>query len=167
MAVWKAWRYGFRSAAGRQMNATRLAAIPLIILITSAAACASGLSHPVQDSRNGYGDAVITADQIDDEHAANAWELLRHMVPRYSYVEDKSGRAVAITGHRGRSSISVAGSESAVVVLDGTRLVSLEVLQTMPPGSIGRIEVQSGMRGTKKEGTNATAGVIYIYSRSG
>lgn len=149
------------------MSPTRLAVIPLIILIGSATACASATSHPVQDSRNGFGDAVITADQIDNDHAANAWELLRHMVPRYSYVEDKSGRAIAITGHRGRSSISVAGSESAIVVLDGSRLITLEVLQTMPPGSIDRIEVQSGMRGTKKEGTNATAGVIYIYSRSG
>lgn len=149
------------------MSPTRLAVIPLVVSITCFTACASVASHPVQDSRNGFGDAVITADQIDDEHLANAWDLLRHMVPRYSYIEDKSGRAVAITGHRGRSSISVAGSESAIVVLDGARLNTLEVLQTMPTGSIDRIEVQSGMRGTKKEGTNASAGVIYIYSRSG
>ena len=167
MAVCHALRYGLSSAAGRQMSRARLAVIPLIVSITCLTACASVPSQPVHDSRNGYGDAIITADQIDNEHAANTWELLRHMVPRYSYVEDKSGRAVAITGHRGRSSISVGGSESAIVVLDGSRLITLELLQTMPTGSVDRIEVQSGMRGTKKEGTNASAGVIYIYSRSG
>ena len=45
-------------------------------------------------------------------------------------------------------------------------LTSMELLQTMPPNSVDKIEIQGGSRGTRKEGTNASAGVIYIYSRS-
>ncbi len=145
----------------RVRHAVRLAAILL-----AAAACASSPRTPAVGSRNGYGDELITGDKIDSDHAANVWDLLRHLVPRYSYLEDKSGRAISITGHRGKSSISVGSSEQALVLLDGTRLNTLELLQTMPPGSIDRIEIQGGSRGTNKEGTNASAGVIYIYSRS-
>ena len=82
----------------------------------------------------------------------NAWELLRRLLPRYSYVEDRSGRALRIVGHRGRSSISVAGSESPMVIVDGARLSSLELLQNMPPDAIDRIEIQGGSRGTNTAG---------------
>jgi outer membrane cobalamin receptor len=114
-----------------------------------------------------YGDLVITADQIDAQHVPNAWELLRQLVPRYTYVEDRLGRAVSINGHRGRSSISVAAAEAPLVIVDGARLVALDVLQQMPTDAIDRIELRGGSRGTSAEGTNASAGVIYIHTRSG
>jgi outer membrane cobalamin receptor len=114
-----------------------------------------------------YGDVVISAQQIDAEHAPNAWELLRQLAPRYTYVEDRSGRAVSINGHRGRSSISLANSESPVVVVDGARIAAVDVLQQMPKDAIDWIELRKGSRGTSTEGTNASAGVIYIHTRSG
>lgn len=114
-----------------------------------------------------YGDRVITADEIDAQAAPNAWELLRQLVPHYNYVEDRMGRAVSINAHRGRSSIVVAGSEAALVIVDGTRLAAVDVLQQMPKDAIDWIELRNGARGTSKEGTNASAGVIYIHTRSG
>lgn len=113
------------------------------------------------------GDLLITGDQIDAEHLSNAWDILRRMVPRYTYLEDRAGRAVGIVGRRGRSSISVSNSESPLVLVDGARLSSLELLQEMPTGAIDRIEVRGSGRGTSREGTNAGAGVIYIHTRSG
>jgi outer membrane cobalamin receptor len=145
----------------------------LVTSISLAACCIVSQSACVSTaprySENGsqYGDVVITAQRIDAEHAPNAWELLRQLVPRYTYVEDRSGRAIAINAHRGRSSISLANSESPVVVVDGARVAAVDVLQQMPKDAIDWIELRKGSRGTSTEGTNATAGVIYIHTRSG
>ena len=134
--------------------------------LVTTSACATNKPRYAENGSQ-YGDLVITADQIDAQHVPNAWELLRQLVPRYTYVEDRSGRAVSIHGHRGRSSISVATAEAPLVIVDGARLVALDVLQQMPTDAIDRIELRGGSRGTSAEGTNASAGVIYIHTRSG
>jgi outer membrane cobalamin receptor len=138
-------------------------------LLIAPVGCASApATHQVgSEPASRSGDFLITGDQIDAEHVGNAWDLLRRMVPRYTYVEDRAGRAVGIVGHRGRSSISVSNSESPLVLVDGARLSSLELLQEMPTDAIDRIEVRGSGRGTSREGTNAGAGVIYIHTRSG
>jgi outer membrane cobalamin receptor len=51
--------------------------------------------------------------------------------------------------------------------VDGARLSALDVLQQMPRDAIDRIELLNGSRGTSVEGTNASAGVIYIHTRFG
>ena len=150
------------------MRRARIAKMSLAVCyLATTFACAS--SPPRNNTENGsqFGDLVITGDQIDAQHARNSWELLRVLVPRYTYVEDRSGRAVSINGHRGRSSISLANSEGPLVIIDGARLSSLELLQQMPTDAIDRIELRGGLRGTSVEGTNASAGVIYIHTRSG
>jgi outer membrane cobalamin receptor len=130
-------------------------------------ACASNTPPPFAEDGSQFGDNFFTGDQIDAQHAANAWDLLRRLAPRYNYIEDRGGRAVAINGHRGRSSIVLASSESLMVIVDGARLTSLDVLQEMPTDAIDRIELRGSSRGTSKEGTGAGAGVIYIHTRSG
>src|SRR5450756_2077924 len=95
-------------------------------------ACATSPPRRSDDNGSRFGDLVINSDQIDAQHAPNAWELLRQLVPRYTYVEDRSGRAVSIHGHRGRSSIALASSEAPLVIVDGARLSSVDVLQQMP-----------------------------------
>lgn len=149
------------------MRHTRFATMSLAascLVITSA--CATSPPRYADNSAP-YGDVVITADQIDAQQASNAWILLRQLVPRYTFVEDRSGRAVSISGHRGRSSIAMTSSEAPIVIVDGARLVALDVLQQMPKDAIDRIELRGGSRGTSTEGTNASAGVIYIHTRSG
>lgn len=139
--------------------------LPICFLATGLS-CASSAPKGYEESRSQFGDALITGDQIDAQHVSNAWELLRKMVPRYTYVEDRAGRAVAINAHRGRSSIVLSNSEAPMVIVDGVRLSSLELLQEMPTNAIDRIELRGSSRGTSSEGTNATAGVIYIHTRS-
>lgn len=140
-----------------------LAAFYLAIIL----ACATNPPRKADENGSRFGDLVINSDQIDAQHAANAWELLRVLVPRYTYVEDRSGRAVSIHGHRGRSSIALGGSEAPLVIVDGARLSSVDVLQQMGTDAIDRIELRGGSRGTSVEGTGASAGVIYIHTRSG
>jgi outer membrane cobalamin receptor len=147
------------------------ARLPTIFLAASylAIALACATSPPRKADANGsrFGDLVINSDQIDAQHASNAWELLRFLVPRYTYVEDRAGRAVSIRGHRGRSSIALASSESPIVIVDGARLSAVDVLQQMPTDAIDRIELRGASRGTSTEGTGAGGGVIYIHTRSG
>lgn len=149
----------------------RQARLPTTLLAASClatmAACVSTRPANYADKASQFGDLVITADQIAEQRAPNAWELLRQLVPRYNYVEDRAGRAVSITGHRGKSSISLANSEAPLVIVDGARLSALDVLQQMPRDAIDRIELRNGARGTSVEGTNASAGVIYIHTRFG
>jgi outer membrane cobalamin receptor len=135
--------------------------------LATIAACVSTRPANYTDKASQFGDLVITADQIAEQRAPNAWELLRQLVPRYNYLEDRAGRAVSITGHRGKSSISLANSEAPLVIVDGARLSALDVLQQMPRDAIDRIELRNGARGTSVEGTNASAGVIYIHTRFG
>ena len=60
----------------------------LVTSISLAACCIVSQSACVSTaprySENGsqYGDVVITAQRIDAEHAPNAWELLRQLVPK-------------------------------------------------------------------------------------
>lgn len=151
------------------MKHTRLATMSLAVCFSAmAAACASN-TPPSRYAASGsaFGDALISGDEIDAQHQPNAWLLLRKVAPRYNYLEDRMGRAVLISRHRGRSSIALNGSEIPMVIVDGARISSLDVLQEMPTDAIDRIELLSSARGTSVEGTNATAGVIYIHTRWG
>ena len=146
----------------------RFGRVSLVVCsLVTLSACASSPPNRQVAERSEFGDDVITGDQIDAEHVANAWDLLRRLVPRYTYVEDKGGRASMISARRGRSSISIASSESPIVMVDGARLTSLELLQDMPTIAIDRIELFDGRKGTRTQGTNASAGVIVIHTRSG
>jgi outer membrane cobalamin receptor len=149
------------------MRITRLVlpSVAACILAASAGCTSNRLRYAEPDSP--FGDVVISSDQIDAQHVQNAWEVLRRLVPRYSYTEDRAGRALSISGHRGRSSIWLANSDSPIVIVDGARLASLDVLQQMSTDAIDRIELRRGTRGTTVEGTDAGAGVIYIHTRSG
>ena len=149
------------------MRHARFARISFVVCsLAAATACAANQHSRYEENGSQFGDALFTGDQIDAQHASNAWDLLRKLVPRYNYVEDRAGRAVAINAHRGRSSIVLGSSEAPMVIVDGVRLASLELLQELPTNAIDRIELRSGSRGTPTEGTNATAGVIYIHTRS-
>ncbi|MGH7488022.1 MAG: TonB-dependent receptor [Gemmatimonadaceae bacterium] len=136
-------------------------------LLSATIACVSNPRLSNLDDRSPFGDVVITGDQIDAQHVPNAWEALRQLVPRYNYREDRAGRAISISAHRGRSSIALDNSEAPLVIVDGARLSSVDLLQDMPCESIDRIELRNGGRGTNSEGTNASAGVIYIHTRFG
>jgi outer membrane cobalamin receptor len=139
----------------------------VVCALATVPACASNPPKRQVAERSEFGDDVISGDEIDAQHAANAWDLLRQLVPRYTYVEDKGGRASMISARRGRSSISIGSSESPIVMVDGARLTSLELLQDIPTIAIDRIELFDGPKGTRTQGTNASAGVIIIHTRSG
>lgn len=108
---------------------------------------------------------IISADEIARSASTNVWDLLRRRARQYNFAEDRYGRPRFITTKRGRSTISLAGSDAPLVMIDGARLTDVAALRDMPTDAVESIELQSGINGTSAHGTNACAGVIYIHTR--
>jgi outer membrane cobalamin receptor len=111
------------------------------------------------------GGVTITQEQIERSSATSAWEVLKNDVRRYTYQEDRSGRPLRIVAQRGVSSIILSDSDAPMVIIDGARLTDIGALAQLSAGAISSIEILSGIRGSGSQGTNASAGVIYIHTR--
>lgn len=134
-----------------------------ITIVASTLACAT--VHRSPDTGEASGDSTITESQIARSADTNAWEILKTHARRYRYTEDRSGRPLQITTQRGVSSIVLADADSPLVVIDGARLADVKGLADLPASAIFSIDIMSGIRGTGTQGTNASAGVIYIHTR--
>jgi len=115
--------------------------------------------------RTSNGTVTITQEQIARTSATSAWEVLKNVVRRYTYKEDRSGRPLRIVAQRGVSSIILSDSDAPMVIIDGARLTDIAALAQLPASAITSIEILSGIRGSGSQGTNASAGVIYIHTR--
>ncbi len=51
-----------------------------------------------------------------------------------------------------------------MIVVDGARLIDLTTLRDLTIGAIESVELLNGIAGTATQGTNASAGVIYIHT---
>jgi outer membrane cobalamin receptor len=111
------------------------------------------------------GTVTITQAQIERSSATTAWEVLKNDVRRYTYKEDRSGRPLRIVAQRGVSSIILSDADAPMVIIDGARLTDVAALAQLPASAIASIEILSGIRGSGSQGTNASAGVIYIHTR--
>lgn len=126
-------------------------------------ACAS--ANYVPDPATSGGRMTITEQQIARSAANNAWEVLKQNARRYTYQEDRTGRPLRIVAQRGVSSMQLSDADSPLVIIDGARITDVGALSELQAGAITSIEILSGIRGTGTQGTNASAGVIYIHTR--
>jgi hypothetical protein len=108
--------------------------------------------------------SYITAAEIAHSGTTNAWDLLRVRARGYDFNEDRYGRPRSIKSRRGRSSVSLPYADTPLILIDGARIIDLVTLRDLSTQSIASIELLSGIEGTAKEGTNASAGVIYIHT---
>lgn len=106
----------------------------------------------------------ISAEEIARSGTSNAWQLLRAKARGYDFAEDRYGTPRAIRTRRGRSTLNMAGADSPMIVVDGARLVDLAVLRDMPVQAIESVELLGGIAATAAQGTNASAGLIYIHT---
>ena len=144
------------------MRRSRIAASSLALSALAISGCAYFRSTtPPLERPNAQ---FITAEEIAKSGASNAWELLRIRARGYEFAEDRYGRPRFIRTRRGRSSISVAGADAPMIVVDGARLIDLPVLRDISVGAIESVELLNGIAGTATQGTNASAGVIYIHT---
>jgi hypothetical protein len=145
------------------VNSLGLVAGVRLAVTASVMACAS--SNFVPDPATSGGTMTITQEQIARSAANTAWEVLKQNARRYTYQEDRMGRPLRIVAQRGVSSMELADADSPLVIIDGARVTDVGALAELQSGAIVSIQVQSGIRGTGTQGTNASAGVIYIHTR--
>lgn len=111
------------------------------------------------------GGRLITASEIAESGAKNAWDAIRLNVPHIRMGESSQLlRPTAIQSQRGRSSLML--DDSPLVIIDEVRIQDLARLKEIPVADIARIRVLSGAEGTTYYGTNAVNGVIVIETRS-
>jgi outer membrane cobalamin receptor len=141
----------------------QVGSISFACLVTTAALAACVTTAVPRADRRPITD-VITADDIAKSSYTNAWDLLRGKARRYDFLEDRYGRPRSIRIRRGRSSVNVAGSDAPMILVDGARMTDITALRDLPANAIESIELMSGISGTASQGTNSSAGVIYIHT---
>jgi outer membrane cobalamin receptor len=144
------------------MRVLRIAATSLALSAIALTGCAYFRSSSPPPERASA--QFITADEIARSGASNAWDLLRIRARAYEFTEDRYGRPRFIRTRRGRSTLNVAGADMPMIVIDGARLTDLVSLRDLSVGAIESVELLNGIAGTATQGTNASAGVIYIHT---
>ncbi len=132
-----------------------------LVATAALAACVASAVPPAEPRPSRE---VITSENIAKSAYTNAWDLLRAKARRYDFSEDVFGRPRSIRIRRGRSTINMAGSDSPMILVDGARVIDLITLRDLPTDAIESVELMSGINGTASQGTNSSAGVIYIHT---
>jgi outer membrane cobalamin receptor len=135
-----------------------------IACLVSTAALAACVTSSVPRAVSRPRTEVITSEDIAKSTYTNAWDLLRGKARRYDFLEDRYGRPRSIRIRRGRSSVNMAGSDTPMILVDGARVTDITALRDLPTNAIESIELMSGISGTASQGTNSSAGVIYIHT---
>lgn len=80
--------------------------------------------------------------------------------------EAVDGRSAEIHSRLGTNSITLTSADEPMLIVDGVRFTDPRVLQSISALSIERLRIMGAIQGTIKEGTNATAGVIEITTKT-
>jgi len=110
------------------------------------------------------GRRIISAEAIEHSGARTVWDALERTVPFFNFRENSRGRPSRVD-HRGRSSIVL--SDQPLILMDGVELNDFSVLGSVPASDVWQIEVLTGIDATTYYGTNATKGVIRIWTKLG
>jgi hypothetical protein len=137
-----------------------LKCVALAACALSSCALFRSTSPPVNQANPQF----ISADEIARSGASNAWSLLRAKARAYDFNEDRYGNPRSIKSRRGRSTINMAMADTPMIVIDGARIIDLGSLRDLPTQAIESVELLGGIAGTAAQGTNASAGVIYIHT---
>jgi outer membrane cobalamin receptor len=144
------------------MRQFRLPLLSLAVSVVALSGCAylqSSTSPAERPDRK-----LITAEDIASSGTNNAWDLLRAKARGYDFAEDRQGRPRAIRTRRGRSTLNMSSADMPLIVIDGARLTDVATLRDLPVQAIQSVELLGGIAATVAEGTNASAGLIYIHT---
>ena len=133
------------------------------LLVGTVAAC--GPNHRVNPSLTPDGDRVITAAQIAQMQVSTAWDVVERS-GAVDMSEAVDGRSAEIHSRLGTNSITLASADEPMLIVDGVRITDPRVLHSISALSIERLRIMGAIQGTIKEGTNATAGVIEITTKT-
>lgn len=135
-----------------------------LLAFVAAASLAGCVSPSRRSPEQTASNQTISAEDIARSGFTNAWDLLRARARRYDFYEDRYGHPRGIKTRRGRSTINMADSDTPMILVDGARVSDFGVLRDLSTDAISSIELLNGITGTASQGTNASAGVIYIHT---
>jgi outer membrane cobalamin receptor len=144
------------------MRQFRLPLLSLAVSVVALSGCAYLRSSTPATERPDR--KLITAEDIAGSGTNNAWDLLRAKAPGYDFAEDRQGRPRAIRTRRGRSTLNMSSADMPLIVIDGARLTDVATLRDLPVQAIQSVELLGGIAATAAQGTNASAGLIYIHT---
>jgi hypothetical protein len=121
----------------------RLTMTTLAIAVTLSACATTGERQPRADANR------ITTDQIAEATAANAYDLVQTLRPRWLQVRGPAG---------------VATGETAVY-LDGSRIGEIDVLRRISTREISGLQFLSPTEATHRFGTGHGHGAILVTTR--
>jgi outer membrane cobalamin receptor len=139
--------------------------VAFVSVVSLAVACGRATSRTAEDILvTPDGRRIITEKAIEHSGARTAWDALQRTVPFFNFNEGNRGRPARVE-HRGRSSILL--RDQPMILVDGIEMIDFTVLGSMPASDLFEIEVLSGIDATTYYGTNATKGVIRIWTKVG
>ena len=122
------------------------------------AACA-GASPPDLNEPNEREGHIITHEDISKSKTKNGWEALRRGASHLNFQYTRQGNPVKVT-HRGVDSFYI--NPEVLLVVDGTHLHSLSMLENILADNIDYIQILSARVGVVRYGTEAGNGVIVV-----
>jgi hypothetical protein len=144
----------------RHIRSGGRALLPLVVAVT----LACGGARPSDVASPPAGGQFVTAAQIRQSGASNAWEALKFTVRTHRFAEEQ-GTPVRIRSARGQGSMVL--REEPFVYLDGARLTDITLLRMIPAHNLYSIQVLTGPDATTYFGTSAVAGVILLETTLG
>ncbi len=129
-----------------------------------AVGCQTGGSTTASPSDQAYHAHVITAQAIKQSSASDAWEVLKRLSTTARATESYDGEPQRLHPRRGHGSVFL--RDDPVVFIDGVPLSDLRALRQLAAADIDTIEEMGSVEATAYFGTNSSAGVILIHSRS-
>lgn len=141
-------------------------ALATTTLFLGVAGCATLRSDPLEDDSEIRGGVMISAHDIANSRARNAFEAIERARTHLLVQETQgtSGTDVRLI-HRGIDSL--VSDPQIMVVVDGTPVSApIERLRSIPAESIAYIKVLSGREATPRFGTLAGNGLILVRTRA-
>lgn len=143
--------------------------VPRIATLAAVASLAAACGRATNATRDDVvvapdGRRIISEKAIEHSGARTAWDALQRTVPFFTFNDGNQGAPARIE-HRGRSSILL--RDEPMILVDGVELNDFTVLGGMPADDVLEIEVLTGIDATTYYGTNATKGVIRIWTKTG
>jgi outer membrane cobalamin receptor len=129
-----------------------------LLAATSVTACATGrvADHAVPSERDG---PIITREEIERSGARDGWEALRLSATHLNFQYTREGSDARVT-HRGVQSFLI--DPQVLLIVDGTHMQSLSVLETIPARDIDYIQILSARVGVVRYGTSAGNGAVVV-----
>jgi TonB-dependent Receptor Plug Domain len=134
-----------------------------LALLTAASAAACGIK-PAPGVQSASPTTIVTAEQIAETGASDAWDAIRLTVRGYYFREDR-GQPVRMLSKRGQGSL--VSQEEPFIIVNNVRINDVAYLRDIPASQIVSIRVYTQNDAATYFGTNSVGGVIVLETMLG